>query len=730
MNAIEAKQLVQQFDLKTAHSQMSIGVLASGHVVALYLGLRLPEATPLDDVVLGIGRASYLADTDRIHDLRLEQLPMLYPAYGTPDMRNPALMIRQANGSEVLDLRFESAQWLDAMPQPIGLPALRDAAKHQGLSLSLADSAVGVRVNINIEADVVHDTFAQHVVIQNKSAQPLHVLRAMSWSWDLLDDQYDLVTLSGAWGREAHPIQRPLCPGVQGVDSKRGASGHGQQPTLMLTTPGTDWTHGQVIAANLVYSGDFSALAQVDMHQNTRIQLGINDWQFDWTLTPGESFTTPQAVVVIGDGGQRVVSHRFHQVYTDRLLPAAFAGQARPLVINNWEATFFDFNADKLLALAKKAASVGIERFVLDDGWFSDRRDDETTGLGDWWPNQAKLGGLDHLIASIHQLGMDFGIWVEPEMISPQSITYHQHPDWIIADPHHEPQIARHTYALDFGRQDVQAHLIKVLDELLSSHEIAYVKWDMNRNITDAFTQALPPARQGELRHRYLLGLYHVLQTVTAAHPDVMFEGCAGGGGRFDAGMLAYAPQIWTSDDTDAIARLEIQRGTSLVYPPESLSCHVSIVPNQQTGRKTPLATRTVVAQFGACGYELNLLKCSQTELRQMTADIAAYKPLRHVLQQGQLEWLTVRVPANEYAWQKCDDDTLVIDHINILAQPNTVMKRLRALNLPVGSQWRGEDGQVYSAAYLMAVGVAIAKPVADFAAQRWVFTRVSASCR
>lgn len=727
MNAQDAKQLVKQFDLITAHAQMSIGVLASGHVVALHLGARMPAGTDLAGVIQELGRASYLADTDGIHDLRLEQLPLVYPAFGTPDMRTPAINIRRANGSSVLDLRFQSAQWLTTKPLPDGLPALRAAARMQTLALTLADSKAGVTVTLVISADVAHDTFAQHVVIKNTGTTPLHLTRAMSWSWDLLNDQYDIITQSGAWGREMHTNRRALQPGEQGVNSKRGASGHGQDPFVALASAHTDWQQGQVLGASLVYSGDFSAKAAVDMHQNTRVQVGIAPFDFDWKLVPQNSFTTPEAVIAVTDGGLRELSHIYHRAYTDCLLPKYWAVKPRPVVINNWEATYFDFDREKLLALADHAAAIGVELFVLDDGWFG-RRNDDRSSLGDWWPNEAKLGGsLDRLIAEINARGLQFGLWVEPEMVSPDSDLYRAHPDWIIADPDHTPQLARNQYVLDLGQRVVQDYLIKTLVGLLDAHHISYLKWDMNRNLTDVFSQALPASQQGECRHRYILGLYRVLAALTHAHPEVLLEGCAGGGGRFDAGMLAYAPQIWTSDDTDAIARLPIQRGTSLVYPPQAMSCHVSLAPNEQVHRITPLTTRTQVAQMGAFGYELDLGACTTAELAQLKADIAEYKRLRQVLQFGQLDWLVVHDPQNEYAWQKLSDTMLVIDHVNILAQPNTVLKRLRACALPPHTQWRSQaSAQVYSAEYLMTIGVAIPQPQGDFVSSRWQFEQVT----
>ena len=369
---------------------------------------------------------------------------------------------------------------------------------------------------------------------------------------------------------------------------------------------------------------------------------------------------------------------------------------------------------------------MGIERFVVDDGWFG-RRQDITSSLGDWTPNEAKLGGsLASLIEAIKTLGLDFGLWVEPEMVSPDSELFSEHPDWIIADPHHRPQTPRCQYVLDLGRREVQDYLITTLTKLLADNDIAYLKWDMNRNLTDTYSVGLSADHQGECRHRYILGLYRVLTVLRQTFPQVMIEGCAGGGGRFDAGMLAFAPQIWASDDTDAIARLAVQHGTSMIYPPACISCHVSAVPNHQLKRVTPLETRTIVAEFGTLGYELDLSKCSEQEREQLATSISTYKKYRKTLQFGRLDWLSVHDRHNEYAWEKLTDTTLIIDHVNVLVQPNTVMKRLRAQNLPPEAQYtlQGDDKH-YSAAYLMAVGIVIPQPAKDFDSHQWIFKRI-----
>lgn len=716
------KQVLQQYDLRTTNCQLSIGVLASGHLCLLYFGRKLPVQTDLRSVIEDLPKASYLADTDGISDFRLEQLPLMYPAFGTPDLRAPAIRVRDDSGSPIINLKFNEKRLVAGKPALPGLPATHVAGEVKTWEFDLVDSVTGLTVTLVISTFVDYDIFTQSVRVKNTATTPLRLDEAQSLSLDLLSVRFDLVTLNGAWSRENHIQRTQLRPGVQGIDSKRGASGHGQNPFVALATPDTDWQHGEIYSANLIYSGNFVATATVDMHQNTRLQVGINPFEFEWKLSPGQSFSTPEVVFSYADKGFNQMSQRYHRFYLDCLLPKQFAKQSRPILINNWEATYFDFNRQKLLALAKQASELGIELFVLDDGWFG-KRDDDSSSLGDWVANETKLGGsLSALATDIQALGLQFGLWVEPEMVSPNSDLYRQHPDWVMSDSRHRPQLARRQYVLDLSQSVVQDYLIKTIDQLLTENSIDYLKWDMNRNITDAYSHGLAVDQQGEVYHRYLLGLYHVLGTITTRHPQVLIESCAGGGGRFDAGMLAYTPQIWTSDDTDAYERLQIQRGTALIYPPVTMGSHVSAVPNHQVGRMIDLATRGAVAEQGNLGYELDLLTLTTTEKQQIQRQVTTYKAYRETLQFGRYTVLPVD-EANEWAWSKVGYGFVIVDHITILARPNTVPKRLKVVGLTPTKQYQDVRTQrCYSGAFLMSVGLVIDRQNCDFASQRWIF--------
>ncbi|GEK05603.1 alpha-galactosidase [Schleiferilactobacillus harbinensis] len=720
------RTIVQQFDLVTTRSQMTLGVMASGHLVCLYLGPRLASRVSFKNLLTDLNHASYLADTDGVRNFRLEQLPLAYPTFGNPDLREPALVVADETGSRITDLRFDHLETYPHKPAITGLPSARWDEQTRTWAFVLKDEQLHLQVTLVISADEDHDVFSQHVIYTNQGSHGLTIERAFSFNWDFLSDQYQMLNLTGAWSRENHLQWTPLKQGFQGVDSKRGASGHGQNPFIALAAPGTTWDHGQVIGVNLVYSGNFIAQANVDMHQNTRLQIGINPFNFSWQLNAHRTFKTPEATIVIAEHGLNELSARYQRFYQDNLMRSAIAKTPRPVVINNWEATYFNFNKQSLLTLAKKAKQVGAEMFVLDDGWFGQRNND-TSSLGDWVPNTKKLGGsLTALIKEINQLGLRFGLWVEPEMVSPNSDLYRRHPNWIVADEKHQPQLTRSQYVLDMSRSDVQDYLIYTLDTLLTENNIEYLKWDMNRNITDAYTQTVPPRRQGEFEHRYMLGLYRVLKALVTKHPRLLIEGCAGGGGRFDAGMLAYCSAIWTSDDTDAIARLPIQEGTGLLYPAAAMSAHVSAVPNEQIGRKTPLTTRGIVAEQGCLGYELDLTKLTAAELAAIQAQIASYKKLRWILQFGQLIRLPVADPGNQWAWLKKTADQIIVDRVTVLVQPNTVEKRQRLTGLPANALYFEQQTQrTYAADFLMQVGLPVDRPTGDFFSQRWILSRV-----
>lgn len=709
--------------LVTKHAQLSLQVLPSGHVALVYLGSRIGE-TDLSYVVTDIKRASYLADTDSIKDFKLEQISQLYPAYGNPDLRTPAHKEVYSDGSRISDFRYSHHEFLTVKPQLDGLP-YASGDQTQTLRLVLQDTVTDCELAITITAFYDHDVFTQSVQFTNGTKEELTIQSLQSLNLDLLTDQYDLITLTGAWGREMGISRRGLYQGIQGVDSKRGASGHGQNPFIALADAETMENQGSVIACSLLYSGNFSALAEVDMHQNTRLQLGINPFEFDWTLAAGEAFQTPEACFLYTDQGLNAMSQTFHRFFQDCVVRSRYADKERPVLLNNWEATYFDFDAQKLTALADEAAAVGVELFVLDDGWFGDRKDD-TTSLGDWQPNEEKLGGtLNELVQRITAKGLRFGLWLEPEMVSPASDLYHAHPDWAVQVAGRTPQQVRHQYVLDLCNPAVQEYLIATLTELLTTADIRYVKWDMNRNLTDCYSPTLAPKRQSEFAHRYILGLYRILAAVTTRFPDVLFEGCAGGGGRFDAGMLYYMPQSWASDDTDAIERLKIQAGTALVYPPVAMGCHISAVPNHQVGRITEIATRAVVAQQGNFGYELNLLALSEEEKLVIKEQIATYKKRRRTLQFGLHYRLRVYDKENEFAWMKVSKDgtQAIISHVTLLAKPNTVPKRLKLLGLQPELFYRMGD-TVRSGKEWQQIGISLPKPTHDFFAAQWELTQ------
>ncbi|WP_261806300.1 alpha-galactosidase [Lapidilactobacillus luobeiensis] len=719
------REVVQQFDFCTQHCQMTIGVLGSGNIVSLYFGDKLPSKPSFRQRFTAMAKASYLADTDGVTDFRLEQFPQMYPTFGNTDFRSPALIIRDEVGSITTDLRFVEAKKTAQKVRISGLPSSRDDRDSETYAIKLVDIVVGVEVTIFISAYYQYDVFTQHVVIRNIGSKNFQIERAYSFSWDLMDDRYQLLTLTGAWSRENNLGYTDLHQGFQGVDSKRGASGHGQNPFIALATSGANWNQGAVLGASLVYSGNFIAEAEVDMHQNTRIQIGLNPFDFSWRLGPGEEFATPEATLIYSNQGLNLLSQRYHCFYLDKLMREPLSKQPRPVVLNSWEAMFFDFDHDQIITLAKKAQRIGVEMFVMDDGWFG-QRSDTTTSLGDWQPNEQKLGGkLSALIKEINEIGLKFGLWIEPEMISPKSILFQRHPDWILKDGQHLPQLTRHQYVLDLSNPQVQDFLIETLDNLLSENKIDYLKWDMNRNITDVFSGHFDHTRQTEIEHRYILGLYRVLTVTLKKYPNLLMEGCAGGGGRFDPGMLAFNTQIWASDDTDAIARLNIQQGTMLVYPPVAVSGHISMIPNQQVGRITPLKTRAIVAQQGSLGLELNLSILSQNELVQIKREIDQYKQLRKTLQFGKLAQLPVYDLMNEYAWMKSDQELIVVDHIDILVKPNTVPKRQLLVGLSQEQRFIDlNTGLIYSGDYLMAVGLPLARPQKDFFAQRWLLKK------
>ena len=549
----------------------------------------------------------------------------------------------------------------------------------------------------------------------------------LSANVDFNHSEFDFIQLSGAWARERHIVRTPLRSGGQCVESRRGASSHAQNPFMALVSHEANEDVGDVYGFNLIYSGNFLANVEVDMHNNSRAQIGINPFDFTWNLESKQEFQTPEVVMVYSPNGLTGMSHIYHDLYRERLARGSYRDKERPILINNWEATYFDFDNEKIKEIAKEASDLGIELFVLDDGWFGERNSDDSS-LGDWFVNENKIKcGLNSLVKDINDLGMKFGLWFEPEMISPNSNLYREHPDWCIHIENRTRSLARKQLVLDLSRDEVCDAVIKMITDVLKSAPISYVKWDMNRNITELGSPAWPPKKQKELAHRYMLGLYKILENITSNFPDILFESCSGGGGRFDPGMLYYMPQTWTSDDTDAIERLKIQEGTSLVYPSISMGSHVSAVPNHQVNRITPLSTRGIVAMAGSFGYELDVTKMTDIEKEEVKKQIELYKSIRKVVQFGDLYRLKSPFKSNEVSWMTLskDKEFAIVSYVKQYSEVNKIPGRLKLKALDENSLYEIiETKEVFGGDELMYIGLEIGELIGDYVSKMWTLKK------
>jgi alpha-galactosidase len=664
-----------------------VRILEDGSLGQLHFGPPLAEGRSYRH----LGRSGFPGFANRLDD----PIALEYPTAGGGDFRMPALAVEQPDGSSVVRLEYVGHRIYPGKAPISGLPAtyVESAGEATSVEIQLVDRPSGIEVTLSYSIFRDQPVVARHVSVRNGGSAAVQITAAMSASLDLPDSHWNLVQLSGAWARERHVTERPLAPGRQSTASLRGASGHEHDPSLILRRATTTETAGEAYGFSLVYSSNFLAEAEVGLYGTTRVRLGINPEGFGWTLEPGAEFTTPEVVLAYSAAGLDGLSAAYHALYRERLARGAWRDRPRPVLINNWEGTYFDFDEQKLVDIAVVAKDLGIELFVLDDGWFG-VRDDDTTSLGDWTVDQRKLpNGIDGLARRIEALGLRFGLWIEPEMVSRQSKLFADHPDWAIGIAGRERTESRQQLVLDLSRPEIVDHLFAVLSEVLGSAQISYVKWDMNRNITEPGSLGLPAERQGEFFHRYILGVYDLYARLTTAFPEILFESCAGGGGRFDPGLLAYAPQAWTSDDTDAIERLRIQWGASFFYPLSSMGAHVSAVPNHQTGRRTPIATRAAVAFFGVFGYELDATNLSDAERAEVRAQVAFYREHRDLLQRGR--FVRLRSPfegdGNETAWMVVSDDRrqAVVGFYRTLNRPNPGVNRLRLRGLDPDARYR-----------------------------------------
>ncbi|MGR6127578.1 alpha-galactosidase [Paenibacillus sp. SER-28] len=716
------------FHLQGSNTSYVMQVIRDGYLAHLYWGKKIQNYRGSNKIIfMDRGFSPNPDGSDRAFSL--DTIPQEYPSFGNSDFRIPAYQLQLENGSTVTDFRYKEHRVYQGKPKLKGLPSTyaEDAGEVETLEIVLEDLLINVKVVLSYSLYPKRDVITRSVRFDNEGRQQLKLLKALSASVDFRDDEYELITLYGAHNNEKNIARRKILPGIQMVDSCRGASSPQQAPFMALVREGTDEEQGEVYAFNLVYSGNFTAQTQVDSYRNTRVTMGINPFDFTWLLEPEESFQTPEVVMVYTENGLGGMSRIYHELYRNRLCRGPFRDKERPILINNWEATYFNFDADKIEQLAKEAQSVGVELFVLDDGWFG-KRDDDNTSLGDWVVDRRKLpDGLLDLANRIRNLGMEFGLWFEPEMVSIDSDLYRKHPDWCIHVPDRPYTLGRNQLMLDLSRKEVSEYIIKSVSDILSDVPITYVKWDMNRHMTDVGSAALPPERQRETAHRYILGLYSVMEELTSRFPHVLFESCSSGGGRFDAGMLYYMPQTWTSDNTDAICRLKIQWGTSLVYPPITMGAHVSTVPNHQVGRITPLETRGYVAMAGNFGYELDLTTLTVEEKEIVKKQIALYKEIRSLIQFGKFYRIINPFDENEAAWNFVSEDQteMAASYFKVLSQPAAAIKTLKFKGLNPDYIYRNiETGELFGGDELMHVGITLARVKQDFLGMFWRFVK------
>lgn len=584
-----------------------------------------------------------------------------YPSYGTGDYRSPAVTIAQENGSRIIDFKYAGHEIYSGKKEILPLPATYVEGKEEAetLEVTLHDNVMDTDLILSYTIYEAYPVITRNTKFVHKGKEKIVLERAMSASVEFLDMDYEMVQLSGGWSRERYVKNRKLEMGIQSIQSLNGTCcGAEHNPFLALKRPHTTESQGEVYGFSLVYSGNYLGQVEVSTFDMTRVMMGISPEDFSWELKSGESFQTPEVVMVYSDKGLNKMSQTYHRLYRKRLMHGEWRDKARPILLNNWEATYFDFNEEKILTIAKKAKEAGVELFVLDDGWFGARNDDYR-GLGDWYVNLEKLpDGISGLSKKVEELGLKFGLWVELEMVNKDSDLYRAHPDWIISAPNRFESHARHQNVLDFSRKEVVDYIYEMIAKVIRESSISYIKWDMNRYMSEPYSKGSAPCEQGKVMHKYILGVYDLYTRLTTEFPHILFESCASGGARFDPAMLYFAPQTWCSDDTDASERTKIQYGTSYVYPIVSMGSHVSAVPNHQMHRITPIETRANVAYFGTFGYELDLNLLSDAEIETVKKQIAFMKEHRELIQMdGDFYRLLSPFEGNETAWMVVSSD-------------------------------------------------------------------------
>lgn len=665
---------------------------------------------------VGFSGNIYDAGNDRTYSL--DTLPLEYACDGVGDYRITGVAAVHSDGSCALDLRYKSYRISKGKYSIKGLPAVyADESESETLEIVLKDKYSDIEVTLRYGVLPKLDIITRCASAANNTNEPVILTKAASLCLDIPHGEWEWVHFHGRHAMERLTERMPLCHGIQESSSTRGTSSHHQNPTVLLCSPDCTETSGSCIGAALMYSGSFQTKIQLDQMEQVRLVMGINPELFRWELKPSEVFDTPEVIMSYSSNGMEKLSHNFHKVIREHVCRGKYKLAERPVLINNWEATYFDFNEEKILKIAEQAAALGVDMLVLDDGWFGKRNDDRS-GLGDWSVNEKKLcGGLGSLSEKIKKMGMKFGLWFEPEMVSEDSELYRTHPEWAIQIPSRKPIRSRYQLVLDMTNPEVREYLFNSISKILRSAGISYVKWDMNRSICDLYTPCLSAEDQGEISHRYVLGLYELLERLTSEFPDVLFEGCSGGGGRFDAGMLCYCPQIWCSDDTDAYERTKIQYGTSFFYPVSAVGSHVSAVPNHQTGRTTPIETRAVTAMAGSFGYELDLNTLSDSEKQEVREQITRFKKYGRLIHNGLYYRLSDPMNDKFAVWEFVSEDKkeVLVNGVIFRTEPNRTQYLIKLRGLLPDADYRLDDsGGVYKGSALMNGGILLPKSWGD----------------
>ena len=710
------------FTLHTKHSTYQMQVDSLGYLLHLYYGAKNNSSMEyvLTYADRGFSGNPYAAGADRTYSL--DALPQEFPTLGTGDYRNIALDIKNSRGIESTNLLYKKHEIRKGKYALPGLPAVwADEAEAQTLEIVLADENAGMEVHLLYGVLEEVDVITRSAVIRNIGTETVTIEKAAAACLDFVSGNYDVIRFYGKHAFERNVERTVLGHGTIAFGSRRGTSSHQYNPAVILAEQGTTEEAGNCYGMLMVYSGNFFCEAEQDQYNQTRLLMGLNDELFSYPLAAGDTFTVPEVILSYSQNGLSALSQQYHNCIRNHVCRSKYVHMSRPVLINSWEAAYFDFTGETIVNLAKEAASLGIDMVVMDDGWFG-KRDDDNSSLGDWYVNEKKLGGsLSELIRRVHEQGVKFGIWIEPEMVNEDSDLYRAHPDWAIQIPGRKPIRSRNQLLLDFSRKEVRDQVFEQICAVLDQGEIDYVKWDMNRSMADVYA--------GNLTYDYVLGVYDFMERLTSRYPDMLLEGCSGGGGRFDAGMLYYSPQIWCSDNTDAINRTRIQYGTSFFYPVSAVGAHVSAVPNHQTGRVTSFHTRGVTAMAGTFGYELNPALLSDEEKQQVREQIASYKKYERLINEGTYWRLSDPIHDEIAAWMSVskEQDRALVSVVRLMAEANqaAVYVRLRGLK-PKAVYLEEYSGKQYSGAALMHTGIVLPFFTHEYEAYQFSFVELT----